>query len=60
VTIVARDLTALVNTTLVQNLNPPPDPALAQVEWIKPGRSVWQWHPGDRDGDAALLAPGRD
>jgi len=43
VTIVARDLTALVNTTLVQNLNPPPDPALAQANWIKPGRSVWQW-----------------
>jgi alpha-glucosidase len=43
VTIVARDLTALVNTTLVQNLNPPPDPASAQTEWIKPGRSVWQW-----------------
>jgi alpha-glucosidase len=43
VTIVARDLTALVNTTLVQDLNPPPDPALAQADWIKPGRSVWQW-----------------
>lgn len=43
VTIVARDLTALVNSTLVQDLNPPADPALAQAEWIKPGRSVWQW-----------------
>ncbi len=43
VTIVARDLTALVNTTIVQNLNPPPDPALEHAEWIKPGRSVWQW-----------------
>jgi len=43
VTIVARDLTSLVNTTLVQNLNPPPDPDLAKADWIKPGRSAWQW-----------------
>lgn len=43
VTVIARDLTALVNTTLVHNLNPPPDPALAQAAWITPGRSVWQW-----------------
>jgi alpha-glucosidase len=43
VTIIARDLTALVNTTLVHNLNPPPDPELAQAKWITPGRSVWQW-----------------
>jgi alpha-glucosidase len=43
VTIVARDLTALVNTTLVQNLNPPPEPSLASASWIRPGRSTWQW-----------------
>jgi alpha-glucosidase len=43
VTIVARNLSALVNTTLVQNLNPPPDAALANADWIKPGRSAWQW-----------------
>ena len=43
VTIVARDLTSLVNTTLVQNLNPPPDPELAKADWVKPGRSAWQW-----------------
>ncbi len=43
VTIVARDLTALVNTTLVQNLNPPADPALEAADWIRPGRSTWQW-----------------
>ncbi len=43
VTIVARDLTSLVNTTLVQNLNPPPNPELAKADWIKPGRSAWQW-----------------
>jgi len=43
VTIAARTLTDLVNTTLVQNLNPPPAPELAKADWIKPGRSSWQW-----------------
>lgn len=43
VTIIARDLTGLVNTTLIQNLNPPPSPALAAASWIRPGRSSWQW-----------------
>ncbi|HEY5054993.1 MAG TPA: glycoside hydrolase family 97 catalytic domain-containing protein [Acidobacteriaceae bacterium] len=43
VTIVARNLTDLVNTTLVENLNPPASPELANADWIKPGRSAWQW-----------------
>lgn len=43
VAILARDLTGLVNTTLIQNLNPPPDPALATADWIKPGKCAWQW-----------------
>ena len=43
VTIIARDLTGLVNSTLVQNLNPPPSAALAEAKWIHPGRSTWQW-----------------
>lgn len=43
VTIVADDLTALVNSTLVQNLNAPRDPSLDGVDWIRPGRSSWQW-----------------
>jgi alpha-glucosidase len=43
VTIVARSLTDLVNTTLVENLNPPASAELAQANWIKPGRSSWQW-----------------
>ncbi len=43
VAIVARDLTTLVNSTLVQNLNPPADPALLSADWIRPGRSTWQW-----------------
>ncbi len=43
VTIIARNLTDLVNTTLVQNLNPPADAQLIHADWIKPGRSSWQW-----------------
>ena len=43
VTVVARNLTQLVNTTLVQNLNPAAAPELAKADWIKPGRSSWQW-----------------
>ena len=43
VTIVARNLTDLVNTTLIQNLNPAPDASLANSDWIIPGRSTWQW-----------------
>ncbi len=43
VTIIARNLTDLVNTTLVQDLNPPADPQLIHADWIKPGRSAWQW-----------------
>ena len=43
VTIVARNLTALVNSTLIQNLNPPPAPSLKNADWIIPGRSSWQW-----------------
>lgn len=43
VTIVARNLTDLVNTTLVENLNPPASAELTQANWIEPGRSSWQW-----------------
>jgi alpha-glucosidase len=43
VTIIADDLTALVNSTLVQNLNPPRDASLDGADWIRPGRSTWQW-----------------
>jgi alpha-glucosidase len=43
VTVIARNLTELVNSTLVENLNPPADPRLAKADWILPGRSTWQW-----------------
>ncbi len=43
VTIIARNLTDLVNTTLVENLNPPASAQFAKADWIRPGRSAWQW-----------------
>lgn len=41
VIIVGNELADIVSTTLVQNLNPPC--AVADVSWIKPGRSSWSW-----------------
>jgi alpha-glucosidase len=43
VAIVAPDLNGLVNSDLVTNLCPPPPPELANADWIKPGRVMWQW-----------------
>ncbi len=43
VTLLARDLNALVNSDLVRNLCPPAPPELAKASWIQPGRSSWQW-----------------
>ena len=43
VTLLARDLNALVNSDLVRNLCPPAPPELAKADWIQPGRSSWQW-----------------
>lgn len=49
VTIIARDLDALVNTDIITSLNPAPDPELfADTSWIVPGRSLWSWWSGHR------------
>ena len=41
------DLNALVNSDIVHNVCPAPDKELfpkgVNTEWIKPGRSLWQW-----------------
>ncbi len=48
------DLNALVNSDAVANVCPPPDPALFPdgfaTEWLKPGRSLWQWWAFDNAG----------
>ena len=43
VAIIADGLNALVNSDIVTNLCPPPPDELANADWIKPGRSLWQW-----------------
>jgi alpha-glucosidase len=43
VTLLARDLNALVNSDLIRNLCPAAPPELAKAAWISPGRSSWQW-----------------
>lgn len=43
VALIAEGLNALVNSDIVTNLCPPPPPELAGADWIKPGRSLWQW-----------------
>jgi alpha-L-fucosidase len=43
VAIIAEGLNALVNSDIVTNLCPPPSTELANTDWIKPGRSLWQW-----------------
>lgn len=44
VTFIDKDLDALVNTDILQNLNPPADPTLfADTSYIRPGRSVWRF-----------------
>lgn len=48
--IISNDLNGLVNTDLISNLSPAPDPHLfpdgVKTGWIKPGRSVWCWLDG--------------
>ena len=44
----------IVESYLVENLNPPTDPALLDADgtasdWIKPGRVMWDYLAGDRD-----------
>jgi alpha-glucosidase len=43
VAIIVEGLNALVNSDIITNLCPPPSAQLANADWIKPGRSLWQW-----------------
>ncbi len=50
VIIAGKDLNALVNSTILPNLCPPPDVTLfpqgIKASWIKPGRAVWRYVDG--------------
>jgi alpha-glucosidase len=47
VVMVGKDLNTLVNSTILPNLCPPPDPKVfpegIHTPWIKPGRAVWRY-----------------
>jgi len=36
----------IVESTMVENLNPPTEPALANADWIRPGRASWDFVAG--------------
>jgi len=50
VVIAAPDLNGLVNSDILHNLSPPPDPSLfpegQKTAWIRPGRAVWRYLDG--------------
>jgi len=49
VAVISRgDLSAIVEQTLFENLNPPTEPELVDADWIRPGRSSWDWFAGDK------------
>ena len=53
VVMVGRELNTLVNSTILPNLCPPPDPAFfpgIKTPWIKPGRAVWRYVDGGPTG----------
>ena len=54
VVMIGGDLNALVTSTILPNLCPPPDPALfpegIKTSWVKPGRAVWRYVDGGPQG----------
>ena len=50
VVLAARDLNGLVNSDVISNLAPAPDPAVfpqgVATPWVKPGRAVWRYLDG--------------
>lgn len=50
VVVIGADLDALVNSDIVHNLSPPPDPKLfpagIKTGWVRPGRAVWKYLDG--------------
>ena len=53
VVLVGADLNTLVNTDIITNLCPPPDPRLfpqgLKTAWIRPGRAVWKYLDGGQN-----------
>jgi alpha-glucosidase len=62
IVIAAADLNGLVNSDIVHDVCPPPDPKLfpagIHTDWIKPGRCLWQWWAYDFPGTKWELQKG--
>jgi len=43
----ANDPKRIVESTMLENLNPPTEPALRGASWIRPGRASWDFIAGD-------------
>jgi alpha-glucosidase len=43
----AKDPGRIVESTMMENLNPPTEPALRDASWIRPGRASWDFIAGD-------------
>jgi alpha-glucosidase len=60
VVMVGRNLNTLVNSTILPNLCPPPDPRLfpegIHTSWIKPGRAAWRYLDGGPQGVEGMKA----
>jgi alpha-glucosidase len=58
VVMIGRDLDTLVNSDVVHNLAPPPDPALFPqgfgTDWLRPGRAVWRYLDGGESTVAGI------
>lgn len=55
IVMVGSDLNALVNSDIVHNVAPPPDPKVfVKAEWIKPGRAVWKYLDGGENTLAGM------
>ena len=54
VIMIGPDLNTLVNSTIVPNLCPPPDPKYfangIKTDWVHPGRAVWRYVDGGPEG----------
>ena len=59
VMLIGKDLNTLVNSDIIHDLNPAPDPKLFpkgnQTGWIKPGRAVWKYLNGGGDGTPEVM-----
>ncbi|GGA95423.1 hypothetical protein GCM10011511_18500 [Puia dinghuensis] len=57
--IIGKDLNTMVNSDLLHDLCPPPDPAFfpegVHTTWLRPGRAVWKYLDGGGDGTPEVM-----